>query len=431
MSGAPTNAQLVSFLTDAGSGKTLIAVLLMRHVLDQELEHRKLGKPQRWAFFVVEKVALCVQQHRVLVDNLEYSIGIFHGDLAGKMNNREYWNAQFSESMAFVVTAQVLLDLLNNGFISIRQINLLVFDEAHHCKKSHPYARIIKGHYMREQDETLRPRILGTTASPVDARTKDMRAAAAELEDMMHSQIATVSDEVLMRSMNRQKLEESTVVFDQLRTPEESQTPLWSRLYQDTLGNPLMRPMLEFSREAACTLGPWSSDQFWHLSMTDSELLKLAARTESLGATYAVEDSDHATAIMQLAPEALQSHPLRPVLRSLSDISSKVETLLQVLEHEFCKRGAERCIVFVEKRHTAILLTNLLQQPALTIPGVVPSYMVGGTFETQCSLQQLLMTSRLARRGFPRALNRCHSDSKLIHSSISEKVIPIVCLPHL
>ena len=36
-----------------GTGKTLIAVLLLRHVLDQELEHRRAGLRPRIAFFLV------------------------------------------------------------------------------------------------------------------------------------------------------------------------------------------------------------------------------------------------------------------------------------------------------------------------------------------------------------------------------------------
>lgn len=38
---------------DTGSGKTLIAVLLLRHVLDQELEDRAKGLDHRVAFFMV------------------------------------------------------------------------------------------------------------------------------------------------------------------------------------------------------------------------------------------------------------------------------------------------------------------------------------------------------------------------------------------
>ena len=37
----------------AGSGKTLIAVLLLKYILDKELEDRAVGKPPRIAFFLV------------------------------------------------------------------------------------------------------------------------------------------------------------------------------------------------------------------------------------------------------------------------------------------------------------------------------------------------------------------------------------------
>lgn len=36
-----------------GTGKTLIAVLLLRHVVEQELEDRRAGKGHRLALFLV------------------------------------------------------------------------------------------------------------------------------------------------------------------------------------------------------------------------------------------------------------------------------------------------------------------------------------------------------------------------------------------
>jgi hypothetical protein len=36
-----------------GSGKTLIAVLLIRHIIEQELEDRAQGKSKRISFFLV------------------------------------------------------------------------------------------------------------------------------------------------------------------------------------------------------------------------------------------------------------------------------------------------------------------------------------------------------------------------------------------
>lgn len=43
-----------------GSGKTLIAVLLLKHILDKELEDRALGKPPRIAFFLVRMYLVSV-----------------------------------------------------------------------------------------------------------------------------------------------------------------------------------------------------------------------------------------------------------------------------------------------------------------------------------------------------------------------------------
>lgn len=43
---------------DTGSGKTLIAVLLLKHIIDQELEDRAAGKPRRISFFLASRLFL-------------------------------------------------------------------------------------------------------------------------------------------------------------------------------------------------------------------------------------------------------------------------------------------------------------------------------------------------------------------------------------
>ena len=75
------------------------------------------------------------------------------------------------------MTADVLHNCLTHAFIKMRDINLLCFDEAHHAKKNHVYARIIKDFYLAEPAD-VRPKIFGMTASPVDARVDDVVAVA-------------------------------------------------------------------------------------------------------------------------------------------------------------------------------------------------------------------------------------------------------------
>ena len=126
---------------DTGSGKTLIAVLLLRHILDQELEDRRTGKAQRVAFFLVPSVNLVFQQHSVLECNLSHSIARLYGAMHTDLWTMEEWRRVLHDHMVIVCTAEILHQCLAHSFIHMRQINLLVLDEAHHAKQNNPYSR--------------------------------------------------------------------------------------------------------------------------------------------------------------------------------------------------------------------------------------------------------------------------------------------------
>lgn len=53
-----------------GSGKTLIACLLLRHTVNKELEDRAAGKPRRVSFFLVSSRNHHVQLHFSVLDSL-------------------------------------------------------------------------------------------------------------------------------------------------------------------------------------------------------------------------------------------------------------------------------------------------------------------------------------------------------------------------
>ena len=124
-----------------GSGKTLIAVLLLRHIIDQELEQRVVGKPPRISFFLVDIATLVYQQFAVLECNLDQKVERFCGDMNVDSWSKSTWDEHFKKNMAIVCTADILCNCLQHSFITMEQINLLIFDEAHHTKKNHAYAR--------------------------------------------------------------------------------------------------------------------------------------------------------------------------------------------------------------------------------------------------------------------------------------------------
>ena len=154
---------------DTGSGKTMIAILLIQWMLDQEVERQAKGHARRVAFFLTDSVALVYQQSSVLKVNLRDGNTIVT-ETCGSMNtdlwNKDVWIKQVSKFDVIVCTAEVLNQALQKGFVRIEQINLLVFDEAHHAKANHPYAILVRDHYVNAAAE-IRPKIFGMTASPI------------------------------------------------------------------------------------------------------------------------------------------------------------------------------------------------------------------------------------------------------------------------
>ena len=149
-------------------------------MVSEELEARARGEQRRVSFFLVDSVTLVFQQTAVLSCNIDAKIGKYCGDMCTKLWNQESWTKILADHLVVVMTADVLANCLTHSFIKMKDINLLCFDEAHHAKKNHVYARIIKDFYLPEP-EGRRPKIFGMTASPVDARV-DVVTAATSVE---------------------------------------------------------------------------------------------------------------------------------------------------------------------------------------------------------------------------------------------------------
>ena len=86
-------------------------------------------------------MTLVFQQFAVLECNLDQKIDRFCGEMGCDLWDKATWDKYFQENMVIVCTAEVLYQCLMHSFITIAQINLLIFDEAHHAKKNHSYAR--------------------------------------------------------------------------------------------------------------------------------------------------------------------------------------------------------------------------------------------------------------------------------------------------
>lgn len=112
------------------------------------------------------------QQYYALRANLPYEIESISGAHKPRLWSQGKWKDIFCTNDIVVCTADVLRHCLGRAFVKIEQLSLLIFDEAHHAKKSHAYARIMEK-YDEPSTQPERPLIFGMTASPVDIQNSD------------------------------------------------------------------------------------------------------------------------------------------------------------------------------------------------------------------------------------------------------------------
>ncbi|KAF2739077.1 endoribonuclease dcr-1 [Polyplosphaeria fusca] len=345
---------------DTGSGKTHIATLLLRHILDLELEARAEGASPKMAFFLVDSVNLVFQQANVLRCGLDQKVEGICGAMGASLWAKPTWDRLFEDNMVIVLTAEVLVQCMMHSFITMAQVNLLIFDEAHHAKSNHAYARLIREYYVAELDKSRRPRIFGMTASPVDANVDDVGKAARDLETLLHSKIVTASDLALLQH-NISKPDEEFAKYNRLKYPFE--TPFYKELKSRYRDFSTFRKYFTTALELSSQLGSWASDFYWSFIFSEDAARKLANRVESTfnrAASHAsVAQLDEDTARLREAAEYVQNHDFGIPTPTTEHLSSKVILLHDWLQRYYSRTGEARCIVFVERRYTARLLNHI------------------------------------------------------------------------
>nr|WOA03172.1 DICER-like protein 2 [Abelmoschus esculentus] len=184
---------------ETGSGKTLIAIMLLRSFA------YLIRKPSSfYAVFLVPQVVLVKQQ----ADDVEMHTDLKGGNFWGDME-ADFWDGakrkqEIEKYEVLVMTPQILLNGLRHSFFKLNMIKVLVMDECHHAKRKHPYASIMTDFYHRqlEAGESNLPRIFGMTASPIN--TKGAKSAGGywqkihKLETIMNSKVYTCASESVL-----------------------------------------------------------------------------------------------------------------------------------------------------------------------------------------------------------------------------------------
>ncbi|EOA87001.1 uncharacterized protein SETTUDRAFT_31304 [Exserohilum turcica Et28A] len=387
---------------DTGSGKTHIATLLLRHILDMELDHRARGGIPRMAFFLVDSVNLVFQQTNVLRCGLDQNVEGICGSMGASLWSKSTWQGYFERNMVLVCTAEVLVQCMMHSFTSMARINLLIFDEAHHAKSNHPYARLMKDFYVKETDIAKRPRIFGMTASPVDTKglsPSHIREAARDLEKLLDAKIATTESALVSNSISRP--EEEVAVYARLK--DEYETPLHQKI-KARFGHIQAYDKFFIASKRHCReLGRWASDTYWSFAFAENQSRKLEEREHmkhNNASPDRVKEWDAKLKRLQEAAEYVQKFDPGICTLSHQDVSSKVQKLHHWLSLYYERSDEARCIVFVQERQTAQLLQLIFSQ--IGGPHLRCSVLVGintRVYEQNISLRNQVLTVAKFRRG--------------------------------
>lgn len=185
-----------------GSGKTFIAVRII-----QRFRH-EISKPWdeggKRTFFLVNTVPLVNQQKKTIQYFVPVSVGAYSSEDRVDYWNKEKWKEELIKNQVFVMTSQILADMLTHAYIKLENINLIIFDECHHAVDDHPMRWVMK--FFESCDATNQPRILGLTATLLNANVtvSQIETRLKTLETTFHATIATVNElgEVLSFSTN-------------------------------------------------------------------------------------------------------------------------------------------------------------------------------------------------------------------------------------
>lgn len=337
----------------------LLCGSLFRDVLAKEQSDRQAaidsGKARetKIAFFIVDKVALAIQQAEFLQRTTAGRIGLLYGALGVDNFSEAQWADVHLEHDLVVLTADILKSAFARGFLKIERANLLVYDEAHHCQASHAYA-LIQQEFYHKVEPSKRPKIFGMTASPVSQTRNRPESVVFDLERLLDATICTPDpDNNLQEYVVRPNELE---VFYERACLSSLDLPILSRL--ELLLAPIksMKKFVNNVQFAYETLGAWAAVDLM-LFFCQEQHWKTDAKATTDQSGY----SQYEQEMIDTAKEEMKRLK-RPSLADLEQSMTPKGALLIDLLRKIYKKAQEQndadpvTIVFCERRSTAKLL---------------------------------------------------------------------------
>lgn len=350
----------------------------------------RLTNRQR-VWFTTPTVVLAEQQY----ESVKLQLPQFRSRTLLGHDNVELWQKRIWEKALdgchiIISTPQVLLDALRHAFVFLRDISLLVIDEAHHCRADSSLARVMREIYHPQisQNGDAVPHILGLTASPLmncnekdlgeleltlDATCKSPTRSVTEYQQYvhipqlvcLHHPYPSVPSDTVLRAKLRQIVHSTTMSSDPyyqyLSNAEDLASTEKLRKCKEKRKTPAMvelETLLRHADHILEALGPWACDDYiygcvlsWHENMAQNTF-------------YIPWRSKVSSLFIDQRLEPLRRHAHENEWQA-HRVAAKASALIEFLEAEYCEGIS--AVVFVERRSAAHALCRLLRNcPQLT-----------------------------------------------------------------
>ncbi|RDH36316.1 hypothetical protein BDQ94DRAFT_157806 [Aspergillus welwitschiae] len=312
------------------------------------------------------------EQHTHTIRNRVPSMwcrGFTSRDQVEHWKDKAIWDNALSGIKIAVSTYQVLYDALTHGFVKLSQMSLLIFDEAHHCKKDHVANKIMQVHYHNQPQSGVQnlPKILGLTASPILSDLSSLENVESNLGSICKTPRQYYAQ--LLQFTNRPlilpRLPSYTIPDCSVKAPileklcgilsSEDEVPSSSKMRSKQLKH--IRRFIQSSESINQELGIWAATEYMRKSiMHFKESMRMSAEKTNIsnhGKDFAMEILTR-LGKLQDCSAAMQPEEISPMCQCLLDELSKA------YREGFCG------LVFVRQRATVLALKWLIENHPLT-----------------------------------------------------------------
>ncbi len=351
-----------------GVGKTLIALMLSVHRL-KEFPTKKV--------LILAPTKPLVEQHfqsfKSQLPELFADLQLFTGEIPAKQRQKIWQTAEIIFS-----TPQCVANDLKNYLYDLKDIALLVIDEAHRCLKNYDYTKVVSTYKNQSQKEVRR--ILGLTASPGSEQEK-VKEICKHL-DIEEVEVRTRDSPDVKPYLQELEFQKVEVPFPQefieIRT-------LLNKIYESKISTLKNRNLL-FGPANKITLLKLQKQLFSKANSGDGNLLAgLSLTAQAIKISHALELLESQTLsglkeyLQNLVKQAEQkkskgvqtlvnSPEFKSTLLSLNFLLSqkiehpKLEELKTIVESEFEENPKAKIIVFSQFRETALTIAKRLNE---------------------------------------------------------------------